>query len=740
MKEKTGKILAVVLSAALMLSSAPAVYADSELLSAASATAADGYYKIGTILDGRSLDAEGGGTGDGTNVQVYAPNGTAAQIWHVTQSNGIYTISSYPSGKVLDVSGGFSDDGTNIQLWSANGSAAQQWKIENDLGYCRFVNVGSGKALTISGSNAQLGSVDSENDQRFLMTEIKIGSTGFSVSDLTQAYSYTGSAVEPAAEISAETVLRSDTAAVESNPGHYITGGLDIPQIYANGYLCGPTDTAMVMTYLRGVYTSPAEITANWPDLLQNLAYLLPKAAAYYGVGNVSISGPNEGVGCTADINRVIAALQNGQPVISLQQNGGMFTYGDHYIVLRGVTQDGMFLVNNSDGQMQRPDADLTLHYDSSVYENTLYSAQQIMANCSEFYIFDAKSANAVYTNTVSLGSASDAVYKVTYSDNVQPGIASMTVTDMGNASETVVKKFAIVDRNLQPEDGGIYALYAGTNATKAVDVSGGSKEDRANVQIYDANETNAQYWIFLKNPDGTWRIENLSSGLELELAGGGVEENTNVQQYHSNGTEAQKWNLNRNEDGSYTFISAKAGKALDIAYAGMTDGTNVQIHTPNGTPAQQFYLDYTGMDTVSDTRYTVKSALAGGRVLDISNGSTENGANVQLWDANGSNAQKFMIQYSGNGYCRIVNAGSGKVLDVWNGEAVSGNNVQQYEWNGSAAQLWKADPNDDGSIVFRSALNENLVLDVAGGTDAAGANLQIYEANGSAAQNWMIE
>ena len=98
------------------------------------------------------------------------------------------------------------------------------------------------------------------------------------------------------------------------------------------------------------------------------------------------------------------------------------------------------------------------------------------------------------------------------------------------------------------------------------------------------------------------------------------------------------------------------------------------------------------------------------------------------------------MIQYSGNGYCRIVNAGSGKVLDVWNGEAVSGNNVQQYEWNGSAAQLWKADPNDDGSIVFRSALNENLVLDVAGGTDAAGANLQIYEANGSAAQNWMIE
>ena len=115
---------------------------------------------------------------------------------------------------------------------------------------------------------------------------------------------------------------------------------------------------------------------------------------------------------------------------------------------------------------------------------------RKFMAHCSEFYIFDAKSANANYTNSINIGTAKNASYSVTYSDNVEPGIAEATVTGSGDVSGTVVKKFAIVDTGLEIENGGVYCLFAGSNAVKAVDVEGGSDADSANVQIYDSNMT----------------------------------------------------------------------------------------------------------------------------------------------------------------------------------------------------------------------------------------------------------
>ena len=115
------------------------------------------------------------------------------------------------------------------------------------------------------------------------------------------------------------------------------------PRCFARVSPPDPVMAGMVLSYLRGIPTSIDEVTSLWPGYVQNLAELTKRAAAYYGVGNVEISGPNGGVGVTPDISLVTAALKAGRPVISLQQNGGIFTFGDHYIVLRGVTQDGMF-------------------------------------------------------------------------------------------------------------------------------------------------------------------------------------------------------------------------------------------------------------------------------------------------------------------------------------------------------------------------------------------------------------
>ncbi|MDG4827503.1 PQQ-dependent sugar dehydrogenase [Asanoa sp. WMMD1127] len=96
-------------------------------------------------LANKCLDVRGGATADGTQVQLYTCNGSAAQTWTRTGS----TLRAL--GKCLDVSGGGTADGTKIQLWTCNGTAAQNWSAGANSS---LVNPSSGKCADVSGNNS----------------------------------------------------------------------------------------------------------------------------------------------------------------------------------------------------------------------------------------------------------------------------------------------------------------------------------------------------------------------------------------------------------------------------------------------------------------------------------------------------------------------------------------------------------------------------------------------------------
>lgn len=120
---------------------------------------------------------------------------------------------------------------------------------------------------------------------------------------------------------------------------------------------------------------------------------------------------------------------------------------------------------------------------------------------------------------------------------------------------------------------------------------------------------------------------------------------------------------------------------------------------------------------TVPDGEYTIGNGESGTAVLDISGASRSNGANAQLWKANGSGAQRFRISYDESaGAYEIVCAASGLALDVDCADFSSGTNVQQYARNGSAAQRWLITRRDDGGYTIASAGDPRLVLDAKWG------------------------
>ncbi|MFE5545587.1 ThuA domain-containing protein [Streptomyces sp. NPDC056534] len=94
-------------------------------------------------VGGKCLDIDNSQSADGTKVQLWTCNGTAAQRWTVSADATVKAL-----GKCLDVSGGGSADGTKVQLWTCNGTGAQKWEPQAG-GTVR--NPQSGKCLDASG-------------------------------------------------------------------------------------------------------------------------------------------------------------------------------------------------------------------------------------------------------------------------------------------------------------------------------------------------------------------------------------------------------------------------------------------------------------------------------------------------------------------------------------------------------------------------------------------------------------
>ncbi|WP_225652764.1 ricin-type beta-trefoil lectin domain protein [Streptomyces pseudogriseolus] len=75
-------------------------------------------------IPGKCIDVRDAASADGTPVQLYTCNGTAAQRWTYVPGEG-GTLRAL--GRCLDVSGGGTANGTKVQLWQCNGTGAQRW-------------------------------------------------------------------------------------------------------------------------------------------------------------------------------------------------------------------------------------------------------------------------------------------------------------------------------------------------------------------------------------------------------------------------------------------------------------------------------------------------------------------------------------------------------------------------------------------------------------------------------------
>ncbi|MDM4719289.1 beta-1,3-glucanase family protein [Micromonospora sp. WMMA1363] len=111
-----------------------------------------------------------------------------------------------------------------------------------------------------------------------------------------------------------------------------------------------------------------------------------------------------------------------------------------------------------------------------------------------------------------------------------------------------------------------------------------------------------------------------------IDVPGSNFVDRARLQMWGCNGTDAQQWTF------SGTAVESQNGKCMDVDGGATGNGAVVQLYTCNGTGAQQFTLTAAG-DLVN---------LQAGRCVDIKDWDGGDGARLQLWDCAGTANQKW--------------------------------------------------------------------------------------------------
>lgn len=694
-------------------------------------TTENGYRTIAIHGAGAVLDAAGGNDANGTKLQTYAANGTKAQKWIIEKDGERFRIVSALNGqKVADVPGGSIASGAGLQLYSANGTAAQSFyfvdptavrseldklasdnrEVVKDGDYAiaagpdlsRMVldvtggSASNGANVQIYQSNttaAQRWRVSHDDDGYLTITNVKSGK----VLDVSAGSTCLGTNVQQYTACGDANYAQKWIAVSNGDGSVRLLSAvwqqrtLDV----AGGSLNSQTNVQL--------YTSNGTAAQRFSFIATNPASVDPCDDILKDKGWCVIS-PSANGAVALDVAG--GSLKNGGNVQTYSCNGTLSQlfkaeYRDGYYVLRNAGSGKVLDVAAGDVV---PGTNVQ-QWDESPNDNQLFS---VVVNEDGSYSFINKA-----TGLMLAVSGSNLVAAIV-GDSVQTSFVFAEQEDL--LSE------------------GLYEIYPSANSSYVLDVASASADSGANVQLYSNNGSFAQKWL-LKKVDGaknTYTFESVCSTNRLAVSG------TNVCTMAPADVKAQQW-VARIDSNGIEFVSADdQDLSLDVKGGNFASSSNVQVYTSNDSAAQRFRLRSTSADVANGT-YFIRMASRANSVLDVSGGSSADGANVQIWQNNDTGAQKWNFSRNVDGSYTIVNAASGKALDVKDAAASSGTNIQQWSRNGSAAQRWYIEY-VSGGFRLSSALNTAFVIDVSGGNAANGTNVALYASNDSKAQRFTFK
>lgn len=462
--------------------------------------------------------------------------------------NGTYEIITVKNNnKVLDITKGSKSAGTNVQIYDWNGTAAQQFEIiKNQNGYYTIKNIGSGLYLGIQTNWNFMG-----NWNHLVQ--------GVNASTKAGQFIFTRNS-------SGNWVISSawdSTYVVDLSLGS-INNGAAI-QIYKNNNSIAQTWKLLRVRYSRDEMDAMAN---QYRDVIKDGTYYITSSK------NTSFVLDVDG-GSKDDFGNIQLYQYNG----TLAQGWKINHDSQGYVTFINVGSNraiDLFKGNATNWQ----------NVNQYTSNDTFAQKWIVSKEGNGFKIMSAIDINFV------LDVASG---KVQNSANIQVYKSNDTAAQRWyfNAYESPRQKLDKMVKQYNSEiEEATYVISYFANPSYSIDVSMGSKENYANVWLYNSNNTDAQKWTVKKDSDGYITFINVGSNMALDVQKAVAKSGTNIWQFQYNDTYAQKWVAKKNTDGSLTFVSAlDPNYVLDISNGKVVNSQNIQLYQSNGTNAQKFKL-----------------------------------------------------------------------------------------------------------------------------------------------------
>ena len=284
-------------------------------------------------------------------------------------------------------------------------------------------------------------------------------------------------------------------------------------------------------------------------------------------------------------------------------------------------------------------------------------------------------------------------------------------------------------------------------NAQKYLQVQGNTGKSGQNVELGTGNGADGQKWYLTNKGNGVITLKS-SLGYMLDVTGGKNENGTNIEIWAENSKTPQDFMLKSNGNNQYGIVTkvSSGDKGLDASNKGTADGTNVQQYSYWGGTNQLWTFEKvsttsssSNQGTIADGWYYIKNTNAQ-KYLQVKNNTGANGQNVEIGTGTGVKGQKWYVTNTGDGYITLKN-GQGYMLDVQYGKNEDGTNIQTYQSNGADAQKFKiVDLGNSKYGILTKASSDKKSLDVYNFGTSDGTNVCQWTFYKNTNQSWTFE
>ncbi|MCB0563861.1 MAG: ricin-type beta-trefoil lectin domain protein [Phaeodactylibacter sp.] len=260
----------------------------------------------------------------------------------------------------------------------------------------------------------------------------------------------------------------------------------------------------------------------------------------------------------------------------------------------------------------------------------------------------------------------------------------------------------------------------------KCIHTRDGWMGEGAWLELWDCMGTTAQQWVL--EDDQIKPLNKTERCVTIKNAD------------YTNGTQLLLWNCYGDEhqqwvyDGVKRLIRSKKNlnKCFALSSNSTGNGTLIQLMQCNTGETQQWDLNGATTSPTDDRVQTIRPAYDTNKCFHTKGGSTANGANVELWDCLGTEAQEW---YFSSTYIKF-NSDHDKCLTLPVGEYTNGANIFLEDCNGGYRQQWVYDGFNKS---IRSVRTPDKCIHIKEGSSANGANVELWNCMGTVAQQFEI-